>query len=532
MHYPDEMLANPLRGPSNAMSSSDSSALVDDSNPRVQYQPGWDWQQGVLEVDATRHAASIAGLTAWLPFVGNSIAVVGTIGESGTYGQPKTTYSIDGKVMGSYEAPFVDVGNAQYNVTFFTADGLSAGDHIVLVNSTEGSPNTFFLDYFLIGTPDSPAPPAEPGPSSMANSVPAATPTPSPAALPASTASPSKSSTPQAPPSTPSPSATPGPSVPQSAYPTSVSTVVSFVTVPVASPQPSTTGSGAALSDNSARSSSSNTGAIAGGTVCGVVVLAVLVAIIFCLRRRRRRNVAQTGGMPLPFSQVQEAYHAQPGHEAYHTHPDVRSPTVHSPAMQESAFNGGVIHLSPPAEHNHRAATGPPSELSTSATSAASQYNSPRSPSDYARSTWLASQSLTTELTRSPTSVSTPLTSYPSEPTEKSHSPPSAPSTLSLAASTSLSTLPTSNASLHTPLVSPSACGSLTPVAVVPPGEWHAPPESHPHAQSLLRLLFSPRTSRASMGTASSPATPGPHDVDSGLRLYSEPVLPPPYTQE
>lgn len=47
--------------------------LVDDTNHRVQYQSGWIWDQGVAEVDATRHGASIAGIVAWLSFTGELV---------------------------------------------------------------------------------------------------------------------------------------------------------------------------------------------------------------------------------------------------------------------------------------------------------------------------------------------------------------------------------------------------------------------------------------------------------------------------
>ena len=45
--------------------------LVDDSNPAVQYKPGWIWDNLVQpEVDNTRHGAALDGLTAELGFTG------------------------------------------------------------------------------------------------------------------------------------------------------------------------------------------------------------------------------------------------------------------------------------------------------------------------------------------------------------------------------------------------------------------------------------------------------------------------------
>ena len=50
-----------------------SPTLIDDSNPVVQYAPGWIWEQLVNEVDHTRHGAAIAGLTASLGFYGEHV---------------------------------------------------------------------------------------------------------------------------------------------------------------------------------------------------------------------------------------------------------------------------------------------------------------------------------------------------------------------------------------------------------------------------------------------------------------------------
>ncbi|KAI0737772.1 hypothetical protein C8Q80DRAFT_1210815 [Daedaleopsis nitida] len=53
--------------------------LVDDSNPAVQYKPGWIWDNLVSEVDQTRHGAALDGLTAELGFSGTRVQVVGTL---------------------------------------------------------------------------------------------------------------------------------------------------------------------------------------------------------------------------------------------------------------------------------------------------------------------------------------------------------------------------------------------------------------------------------------------------------------------
>ncbi|KAH9854816.1 hypothetical protein C2E23DRAFT_815764 [Lenzites betulinus] len=123
--------------------------------------------------------------------------------------------------------------------------------------------------------------------------------------------------------------------------------------------------------------------------------------------------------------------------------------------------------------------------------------------------------SRTTEKTRSTVYPSTPSLRYtPSSPGSPS-SPPHTPSSPALS-------------SASAPLMSPLPL-SAPAAAVLPPGAWHAPPGSHPRAHTLLRSLFSrgPRST-----TSTNAVAPVPHDVDSGLRLYDEVVLPPPYTQD
>ena len=65
--YPEALLCPP---PSAAGSYLMFPQLVDDSNPAVQYAPGWEWETLVNEVHGTRHGAAKTGLSATLAFVG------------------------------------------------------------------------------------------------------------------------------------------------------------------------------------------------------------------------------------------------------------------------------------------------------------------------------------------------------------------------------------------------------------------------------------------------------------------------------
>ncbi|KAL1941912.1 hypothetical protein VTO73DRAFT_6912 [Trametes versicolor] len=87
-----------------------------------------------------------------------------------------------------------------------------------------------------------------------------------------------------------------------------------------------------------------------------------------------------------------------------------------------------------------------------------------------------------------------------------------------------VSTRPPSARSIIAPLSLP------TPPAALPPGTWHAPPDSHDRALSLLRSLFS-QGPQANLSSSDLPTVP--RATDSGLRLYDDTVmLPPPYTQD
>ncbi len=189
---------------------------------------------------------------------GTGVSVIGTLGPSDTYGQPKTTYLIDGQVAGSYNAPLTPSGETRYNVTFFSARDLSPGDHIVLINNTDGtSPNTFWLDYFLIDTLSN---------STSGSSSPTINPSPNAVSVSAQLVT-STSGT-----------------------ETVVSTV--SVTVPV---KTTPTSAANTNSDSGAGSSHSKAGVIVAATISGVALLVFLAVAVFWLRRRRRPDT--TPGM-------------------------------------------------------------------------------------------------------------------------------------------------------------------------------------------------------------------------------------------
>ncbi|KAL1941910.1 hypothetical protein VTO73DRAFT_6910 [Trametes versicolor] len=473
--------------------SSSASQLIDDTNTHVQYRAGWIWDQGVAEVHGTRHGAQKAGLQASLSFVGTGIRVIGTLGASDVYGQPKTTYSIDGMVAGTYNAPLTPSGETHYNTTFFSTQDLSPGDHTITIENMDGtSPNTFWLDYFLIDS-GPPVVPTNPDTSTIATS-------------PTSTISVQQTST------VTTSSGTSTTSAPLAA----VQTITTVTAVPLArttstsearvssvstqhttsaSAQNITSTSGstaiiiltasgsistatveavhtstAEISNTSDLSGSAsphasrvNIGVIAGAAVAGGVVLAILAVLFICLRRRRRRPNVFQAGIVAPFTSSQDSFVSFAPSAAPSSHP-------HPPSMRYSTTPSTIL--------------------------------SSRTPAPAGRS----SRSLGT----------TPSYESSSEPYVDSQSESSTSFALTSASASPLLVPRRRGASPHTPIKAPP-----TLPTALPPGTWHAPLESHGRAYSVLRSLFS-QGQRTNL----------PMAADSGLRLYDDVVLPPPYTQD
>ncbi|OBZ70329.1 hypothetical protein A0H81_09597 [Grifola frondosa] len=217
--------------------------LVDDGDlTSIQYSEGWIFDQQASEVGHTKHGAAIAGLNATFKFTGTAVDVYGSLGSIDVYGQPVTTYAIDGIVLGTYVAPIIAPGFAYLNQSFFVSPILPAGDHELVITNINGTqPTTYWLD-FLVYTPS----------VSLSNST-------------------SVSSTPISGPSTSSTTNQPS-STSRADSTTSAST--SSITSPI----------------TSAKSSRKNTGAIVGGVVGGVCLIALLLFLLYMLRVRRRKR--------------------------------------------------------------------------------------------------------------------------------------------------------------------------------------------------------------------------------------------------
>ncbi|KAJ7574017.1 hypothetical protein C8J56DRAFT_476721 [Mycena floridula] len=110
--------------------------ILDDSDLSIRYSDG-DWTKGGVEgeFNSTIHGTRAANAYAVIPFSGKYIEVYGTIAAKAA-GSPNPigTYSIDSGEPVQFSPAIKDT--VQHQHLFFTASGLSAGDHTLVIEST------------------------------------------------------------------------------------------------------------------------------------------------------------------------------------------------------------------------------------------------------------------------------------------------------------------------------------------------------------------------------------------------------------
>lgn len=150
--------------------------IIDDIDPRIQYNgnlvwiiagiKGKEWN-GTLHGyrgDATAHAlltfigVPIYPMSSPGPFIkflmlGTSVAVYGTI--PGAKVQGSSTYSIDGATSGPLISTFTtpSISVTMYQQLFYQSPELENKQHNLTIIPNTVSPNTFWLDYFLVTQP-------------------------------------------------------------------------------------------------------------------------------------------------------------------------------------------------------------------------------------------------------------------------------------------------------------------------------------------------------------------------------------------
>ncbi|KAI0737780.1 hypothetical protein C8Q80DRAFT_303726 [Daedaleopsis nitida] len=472
-------------GPYSVQDSPDkmsSPMLIDDSNTAVQYDPGWIWDQLVHdEVDHTRHGAAITGISTRLGFTGTGIDVIGTLEPTDRNGLPSTAYSIDGKNISTYTAPITT--SSTLNVTFFSNRDLNPGDHeIVITNLNGSSPNVFWLDFFLVYSSTSDDSGVTPSTSSS-------------------------------------------PSLPTSA--SSSSDPVAATGVP--------TDTNLSAESTSSGTAKSNVGAIVGSVIGGLACL-LLFGIFLMLWRKRNRPAAKNSDHIAPFTHVSRAPFS-PSHPSTSTFSQSFPSTdnAHS-ASHEMIFNAAAIASRPPmsmrmpdaastintSNFTEVSSTDPPLSQSALNTALPSSATLPHSHTAHVEAK--LHESIYGSSSALPDSGSSAHQSGPSPATARSELFPASSPVLTSETDPS-STSP----------VSPSLDSATSLVhAEVSRAPWTAPAERQSRAQSLLRA-FSMRNDNRTRTKPSNTGVRGgasTRDVDSGLRLYSEAALPPPYTPE
>ncbi|KAH9939415.1 uncharacterized protein BXZ73DRAFT_99620 [Epithele typhae] len=278
------------------------SVVVDDTDPRIVYSAGWSVTTTGGVVGGGKHGATTAGLTASFTFTGTHVAVWGLVGSNDVQGWPSTTYTIDGNLLGTYNAPRVDPPHFLLNVSYFSSTTLDPGQHTLKITNTNGTaPNVYWLDFitFIPAQVQTSQPPPTSLPPPSSASSPASTPSSHSEA--ATTTQPTSTST-------TSSSTTRITTTGSDGFLTSTSIQVPASTMNSTGDSPtSQTTRGADSATVGASTHSTNTGAIAGGVVAGIAIIAIMVVLIVFLRRRRtprpdRREVlVEDMSQPRPF---------------------------------------------------------------------------------------------------------------------------------------------------------------------------------------------------------------------------------------
>ncbi|KAI0328213.1 hypothetical protein GY45DRAFT_1255528, partial [Cubamyces sp. BRFM 1775] len=141
------------------MTTQDGWVYVDDADTRIQYSDNWGVSSIQYAYEGTLHAASVKGATATFKFTGTGVSVTGGEGDVQQYGWPSSSYTIDGKLYETYnvvDAHLSDPTAFSYQTTYFTTQGLSAGQHTLVITNLNGTtPNTYWIDYIAFLPPGS-----------------------------------------------------------------------------------------------------------------------------------------------------------------------------------------------------------------------------------------------------------------------------------------------------------------------------------------------------------------------------------------
>ncbi|KAI0758048.1 hypothetical protein C8Q74DRAFT_294291 [Fomes fomentarius] len=477
---------------------------IEDNDPRVHYIGG-QWSRDSLNFASggTATGAWADGMVVSLEFQGSGIYVY-CIVDPPVDGQPTTRYDVDGETVATYTAPWANFTKTEVS---FTTEGLSPESHTLAVTIVNGHyPNSFWLDYFVIVLPDA-------GPTSQSitptiTSRTVSSISSSDVDLSVSTSSSSTSTILSASParttsniiSSPvisaghpsvgemQPSAGAGgaptgpPPPPDTSSHINISTNASLIPTgtrvasqPSQSPRTTSTHN---VSPVDSAAGSPSVGVLRAGVIGGTISAAALIilGLVACYIRQRRRR-QQRPSVPPESQSFCPPDHSQ---QTYQEH--IGTPVSAPSALGLSRSSLTAVHevLDAPSSNGFHAA--PPIETADSSPS--SEANSVGDRPRESRVTLL--------------SKSREASSWSSRSQRSSQVDPSI----------DMSSAPVSapNDVLHTDAVQ---------------SQWHAPVDLQAQVWHLLPALVTPNIQDS---------VPSRHDVDSGLRLYDEAILPPPYT--
>ncbi|KAJ6451787.1 hypothetical protein C8R45DRAFT_1223752 [Mycena sanguinolenta] len=264
--------------------------IVDDRDPRIEYEGAWNNGGVPIEFDGTTKYATQAGATASFTFVGSLIAVYGSVSVEHP-AIASMSFMVDNLTTGSY-TPADDIDAALTRAVLWSSPSMGEGSHKLVMTQTKANgQGQIYLDYLIFQTALAASDPA----SSSASTSPRA-----PASSGAAGSSNSGSSATAGPPRVPSstgnlatPSTHPGTSVDS----TGASASGSSPTPGLSAPTDGVASKPISSSPSSQRNAQSTPTAVIVAAILGVLLLFVVGgAAVSYFRRRHREGPPREAG--------------------------------------------------------------------------------------------------------------------------------------------------------------------------------------------------------------------------------------------
>ncbi|KAJ7490755.1 hypothetical protein FB451DRAFT_1513693 [Mycena latifolia] len=134
----------------NATSTSGKTLFVDDSDPRVEYSPGWNATGLNGNFKDTAHVSTAAGCSVSLTFEGSFVSINGPI----AFGKSGEGFNASVVIDGGSPSPITQQRPSNqpqliFNNQLFTTSNLAPGNHTIIITALDDHP--LVIDYFLFG---------------------------------------------------------------------------------------------------------------------------------------------------------------------------------------------------------------------------------------------------------------------------------------------------------------------------------------------------------------------------------------------